>query len=87
MLDVDQDNVGTKSKFNQNEAESIINSTFYSSYLTSSSNWMVDYAYTLSDHLAVCYKINYNKNNKRTEEGATMPRPSRWKASYFSGEL
>lgn len=88
VLDVDLANVGAKSTFSRNGAESIIDVTFCSPGLTSSSNWRVDDGYTHSDHLAVRYSIDYNNSRQRVEEAArSRPSPRRWKTSYFNDEV
>lgn len=87
MLDVDLANVGDKSTFIRNGAESIIDVTFCSPGLTSSSNWRVDDGYTHSDHLAVRYSIDYDNSRQRAVERANTSRPRRWKTSYFDNEV
>lgn len=50
---------------------------------------MVVDAYTYSNHLAVCYSIDYNNIRHWTEERTTRiwPSPRMWKKSYFNDKV
>ena len=86
VLGVDLANVGSDSTFIKNGAESIIDITFCSPGLKSSSNWRVDGGYTHSDHMAVRYSIDY-VGRQRASGRATTTRVRRWKTNYFNEEV
>jgi hypothetical protein len=78
-LNVTLGNVGARSTFIRNGAESIIDVTFCSPALMSGLNWRVADSYTHSDHQA----IRYSLSTGRPTSGNRGPGPLRWKTSVF----
>lgn len=85
-LSVDLANVGTKSTYSRNGAESIIDVTFCSPGLLSALNWRVADSYTHSDHQAVRYRIDYN-TRRREARRVNTPTTRSWKTSNFDKDL
>lgn len=78
-------NVGTKSTYTRNGAESIIDVTFCSPGLRGSLNWRVDDGYTHSDHLAVRYSVGSTITRRCATR--SIPPPRGWKTSCFDVEV
>ena len=83
-LNLDLANVGNKSTFSRNGAESIIDVTFSSPGLIK--NWRVDDGYTNSDHQAVCFSVDNNERGQATGR-ANTPTVRGWKTSHFDAEV
>ena len=83
-LNIDLANVGLKSTFSRNGAESIIDVTFCSPGLIT--NWRVDDGYTHSDHLAVCYSVDC-KTRPHVASRINTPAPRGWRISHFNEEV
>ncbi|XP_062541410.1 uncharacterized protein LOC134209439 [Armigeres subalbatus] len=81
-LDVVLCNEGSKSTFQRNGVESIIDVTFCSPSLVGDMQWMVDDGYTHSDHLAIRYRIG---SEARRESRRATPTTRSWKVAYFDG--
>ncbi|XP_062537719.1 uncharacterized protein LOC134206056 [Armigeres subalbatus] len=81
-LDVVLCNEGSKSTFQRNGVESIIDVTFCSPSLVGDMQWMVDDGYTHSDHLAIRYRIG---SEARRESRRATPTTRSWKVAHFDG--
>lgn len=82
-LNVDLANIGTKSTFSRNGAESIIDVTFSSPGLVS--DWRVEDGYTHSDHQEIRYNVDHN--SRRLAVVGPNQATRGWKTTRFNPEV